>query len=59
VAGAGVVGVGVRDDGARNRADRVDEEIAWGAVEAFGADGEPGFGVGHGGGVFGRRRLWV
>ena len=40
VAGAGVVGVGMGDERARNRADRVDEEIAGRAVETLGTGNE-------------------
>ena len=47
VAGSGVIGVGVGDHCAGDRADRVDVEIARGAVETLGAHFEPGFGVGH------------
>ncbi len=45
VAGAGVVGMAMGDDGALDRTQRVDEETTRGAVEPCGQRGEPGFGV--------------
>ena len=48
VAGAGMVGMAVADHGQRHGAQRVDEEVAGPAVEAFGPDLEPGLGVGGG-----------
>ncbi len=47
VAGAGVVGVGVGDDGAVHRAHRVDVEAAGLAEQAVGEDFQPGVGVRH------------
>ena len=46
---AGVVGVGMGDDGALHRADGVDVEPAGLAVEAVGERFEPGFRVRHAG----------
>jgi hypothetical protein len=47
MAGAGMVGVGVGDDGAGDGAQRVDKEVAGLAIEAVFGGFEPGLRVGR------------
>ena len=48
IAGARMVGMGVRDDGLVHRADRIDEEAAGLAIKALRQHAQPGFGMRRG-----------